>query len=76
MPSTVQRHPTPACKAAHLCTELCHLLVLPAALLQASCLLSVCRYNERLTGAVFCGQGADSVAAVAYDVEALSVWHF
>jgi hypothetical protein len=50
--------------------------VVPAVVLQASCLLSVCRYNERLTGAAFCGQGADSVAAVAYDVEALNVWHF
>ncbi|KAF6263935.1 WD40-repeat-containing domain protein [Scenedesmus sp. NREL 46B-D3] len=43
---------------------------------QASCLLSVCKYNERLTGAAFCGQGADSVAAIAYDVEALNVWKF
>ncbi|WIA13891.1 hypothetical protein OEZ85_002463 [Tetradesmus obliquus] len=43
---------------------------------KASCLLSVCKYNERLTGAAFCGQGADSVAAVAYDVEALNVWNF
>eukprot|EP00879_Flechtneria_rotunda_P025816 GHRR01027463.1.p1 GENE.GHRR01027463.1~~GHRR01027463.1.p1 ORF type:complete len:249 (+),score=58.24 GHRR01027463.1:1131-1877(+) len=47
---------------------------LPIAGEKAACLLSVCKFNEVLTGVAFCGKDSDDVAVVAYDVDGLTVW--
>ncbi|KAF8066185.1 Wdr54 [Scenedesmus sp. PABB004] len=41
---------------------------------RAACLLSAVAFHEVLTGVAFCGAGDDSVAAVAYDGDALLLW--
>lgn len=48
---------------------------LPIAMSKAACLLSVCSLHDVLTGVSFCGKHGDDVAAVAYDTEALMLWH-
>lgn len=42
--------------------------------MQAACHLSVCEYDEVMTGVTFCGANNDDVAAVSYDLEALTIW--
>lgn len=41
---------------------------------QATCLLSQCRNGELLTGVAFAGDGANTVAACAYDMDSLVLY--